>query len=254
MAEMGFGHADNENEVAARVRAAHHDDLQACEDAFNYLTLGFNSLPTPFGTENQRRLLTIKLVTLGYNSLRWSSELILKGYYDQSIALSRVAWEAWLHGAYLANASDQELADWNNFDLRPWPKTMRMLVAMRAYPSGNAEEADVKPTLSEDAASFKADMDAIYAQYCDFSHPGDWSTAVLLAKDENGFLLRIGGHYDFGLTLQAVNFYLTAASVLATLLVDFVEDGEAYVNAGGPVRAEVKRWNDNLSVQSSNAP
>ena len=72
------------------------------------------------------------LSALGYNSLRWSWELLLKGYYAQAIALSRTSWEAWLHGAYLSLYPEVELKSRRDFDQRPKPSKIRQLVASRA--------------------------------------------------------------------------------------------------------------------------
>jgi len=82
-------------------------------------------MPAEWRVPSEREGLILQLAILGYDSLRWAFELSLKGYYVQSYALIRTAWECWLHAAYLHVYPERDVADWRTFRTRPKPMEMR---------------------------------------------------------------------------------------------------------------------------------
>jgi len=229
-------HEANERQIAERTRAENREELELTDAVFNLMTDGFNLLPRPFNADDERRVLIVQLVTLGYNSLRQAQHCLLHGYYSQAIALARTAWEAWLHGAYLRLYEDVPLEAWVRFDTRPRPSVMRRRVASRSHPENPDSER-----------RFLEDLDKLYSGYSDYSHPGERAVGVLLDRNEDGSLtLRLGGAFSTGLLCASVNLFCTSGYLLSTLLTWEIADGghpyQAYFDRGRALVAQINEW------------
>ena len=86
----------HEKDILLRTHAENQIEVKLCERFFGHLVDGFNLIESPFKSEELPRTILL-IATLGYDSLRWSLELLLKGYYGQANALARMAWESWLN-------------------------------------------------------------------------------------------------------------------------------------------------------------
>lgn len=227
-------HLANEQRIGRRTRRENPEETALCEAFLNYLTAGFNRLGTQAGWE-ERPLTILRLAALGYNSLRWAIELLLKGYYTQANALSRTAWECWLHGAYLNLYAERPLDEWRDFKTRPPPGQMRRLVSDRA-----AQEGPI------DRLGFQDDMDSLYSQYSEYLHPSDRALRVLVTRRDQELWLRLGGDFDGLLLLEATSFFCSAASMLSTLFYFLLPNDAEYHADGGALRETLADWRRRL--------
>ncbi len=220
----------DERQVARKTQQANAAEVSLCEQALNYVLDGFNRLERPFRW-NDRSGTILKMATLGGNSLRWAFELLLKGYYSQANALSRLAWECWMHGAYLHLYQERPVKDWSEFDTRPAPAEMRKLVAERA-----AEVSTV------DADELRDGMATLYHGYSGYSHPSEEALRVLVTKREGEFWLRLGPGYDDLLVRESSHFLSTAAVMLSTLFELVGLEDMDYKAKGGELRQAAADW------------
>ncbi len=223
----------HEKEISRRTKAANPKEIDLCERFLGHLNEGFNRLPRPY-TRVEPFDHVLRLGTLGYNSLRWAFELLLKGYYTQANALSRLAWECWLHGVYLILYPDQ-LEEWREFKTRPRPWNMRKLV------TEGMERLSREPE-SIDWQAHRADLDRMYFSYSEYSHPTDIALRVLF-EDRNGELwLRLGGAFDDVLILQSTDMFCYATEMLFTLLYVLLPEDADYSDGGTVLREELNAW------------
>ncbi len=221
----------HEKEIARRTKAENQTEVKLCERSLGHLSDGFNLIESPFKSEELNRTILL-LATLGYDSLRWSFELLLKGYYGQSIALARMAWESWLHGAYVL-LYPKRLEEWREFKTRPRPFDMRMLVAKAVAKGGPMTENQIRRGLSN-----------LYSGYSEYSHPTDIALRVLVAKRGEEWSLRLGGEYDQTLYLQSVEMFCHASEALFALLYVLQPDEKDYQTQGDALRDEFFAWRD----------
>ena len=229
-----------EKEVARRTRAEKATEVSLCERFFNHLGVGFNRIGKPFSWKEPDGTILL-LTTMGFNSLRWAWELLLKGYYVQANALSRTGYECWLHGAYLL-LYPERLEQWRVFEKRPTPAEMRRLVAERAA------QADSEVGASE----FLDGMGRIYFEYSDYAHPSDLSLNVLVDEKDGGKWLRLGCDYDAVLILQSTNMFCTAAALLFTAVDRLLSESPDYHEAGEVLINEMHEWRQNLKLEEAN--
>jgi hypothetical protein len=108
-----------ERDTARRTRSESPTEMRLCEAFMGSLMEGLNLMPRPFLWDPLKGSILL-MVTLGHDSLRWALEQLLKGYYTQANALSRLAWESWLNGGYLLLHPDR-LEEWRDYNKRPKP-------------------------------------------------------------------------------------------------------------------------------------
>src|SRR5688572_7255143 len=119
-----------EQEVAQQTARENAEEMKLCDLVLGLFTSGFEAMGYQMVVEDVR-LETAQLLAASFNTLRWSSEQAIKGYYGPSVSSSRTAWECWLNGAYL-NLYPEALEGWKRFETRPKPDVMRKLVAERS--------------------------------------------------------------------------------------------------------------------------
>ena len=224
----------HEKEIARRTQADNAREVSLCERFLGHLTLGFNRLAGSFEWQEPNGTI-LGLATLGHNSLRWAFEALLKGYYTQANALSRLAWECWLHGVYLLFYPDQ-LGEWLEFKTRPKPSKMRKLVTQ------GIEEASAQLKQPIDGATLRADLDRMYSFYSEYSHPSDIAVTVLVGKRNNEVWLRLGGEYDGLLLVQSADMFCYATEVLFMLLYVLLPEDSEYQELGTALRKELSAW------------
>ena len=157
--------------------------------------------------------------------------MLLKGYYSQANAMSRLAWESWLNGAYLHLYQDRPVNEWSDFTTRPKPWKMRELVAERASQSTTV-----------DSEEFREGMQTIYTGYSGYSHPSEESLRVLITKRDGEAWLRLGPDYDGLLVHESTNFFCTAAAMVWTLFDLLSLDDAEYQDAGTRLRDDIATW------------
>ena len=221
----------HEKDIARRTQAENPTEVELCERFLAHLGDGFNLIESPFKSEELNRTILL-LATLGHDSLRWSFELLLKGYYGQANALARMAWESWLHGAYVL-LYPERLEEWREFETRPRPVEMRKLVAKRVAQGGSVTEKQ-----------FRLGLSKLYSGYSEYSHPTDIALGVLIAKRGEELFLRLGGEYDQTLYLQSVEMFCHASEVLFALLYVLLPDEKDYQTQGDALRDELSAWRD----------
>ncbi len=222
----------HELDTARLTQKKNPSELKLCDQVFHHLSDGFSRLPSPYTWTYDWQSATLLLATLGYNSLRWALELLLKGYYGQANALSRQAWECWLNAAYLLLHPDK-LDDWRRRP--PAPREMRKLVAERvAEQSGEAE-------------AFRSKLWDVYSNYSAYAHPSDVSAGVLWAKDGDQLNLRLGGEYDDALIVQSADMFTQAGEMLFTLLYVLIPDDAEYETRGGAIRGGLAEWRKEIA-------
>jgi hypothetical protein len=228
-------HQSNEREIGRRTRRENVTEVALMDGFFNHLSEGFNALSAPF-TPSESGTKTLLLATMGYNSLRWASELMLKGYYTQANALSRMGMECWVNALYLLSYPDLAEA-WKDFKKRPMPKKMRGLVADKVAECG-VEEAEVA----------KESMGVMYGAFSEYVHPNEQALAVLLEDQEDSLLLRLGGAYDRLLFIQSVDYFCYSAQCLSSLMSSLLPDikqGE-FDSQGDSLQKRLIEWREKL--------
>ncbi len=223
--------AQHEKKIALHTRAENRSVVELCDRFLGHLTAGFNLIESPFKSKELNRTILL-LATLGYNSLRWSFELLLKGYYGQANALARMAWESWLNGAYVI-LNPERLEEWREFETRPWPNKMRKLIAKRVAQGGSVAEKE-----------FRLGLSSLYSGYSEYSHPTDIALRILVAKRGEELSLRLGGEYDQILYLQSVEMFCQASQVLMALLYVLLPAEKDYQTQGDALRDEFFAWRD----------
>jgi hypothetical protein len=227
----GLNHDVDDQQLAELTRAECREELELADEIFDLLSDGFNLLPSPFDGSDKRRLLIVQLATLGYNSLRQAQHCLLHGYYAQSIGLSRSAFDAWLHAAYLRLYKDIDLDQWLKNETRPRPADMRKAVAARSQ-NPEAEQRFLESTVN------------LYHSHSDFSHPSDEAVKILLTvADEERVTLGLGGTYNRPLLLTAVNLFVTPGHFLSTILSYVLTDiSQEYSERGKAVADRANEW------------
>jgi hypothetical protein len=219
----------HEKRISERTQAENPTEVGLCERFLNHLGDGFNRIERPLAWEERKGTILL-LATMGYNSLRWAWELLLKGYYTQANALSRTGWECWLNAAYLLLYPEQ-LESWRDFASRPRPKKMRRLVARRWAELGLGE-----------ADEFQTAMDRWYSDYSEYVHPSDGALKALVAQRNSGWWLSLGGEYDADLMVESTQMFCYAAMILSPLLYSFLPDTGEYRERAHELTREVAAW------------
>ncbi len=228
-------HQSNEREIARRTREENVAEVALMEGFFNHLSDGFNALSPPF-TPSESKTVRLLLATMGYNSLRWAFELMLKGYYTQANALSRMGMECWLNSLYLLLYPERAEA-WKEFRTRPKPEKMRKLIADKMG------ELEV-----EDTDVAEQSMGAMYRALSEYAHPNEHALAILMEDQEHSTQLRLGGAYDRQLFIQSVDHFCYSAQALSTLMFGLLPEGEHgdFTSQGDSLNERLIEWRDNL--------
>jgi len=228
-------HQSNERDVGRRTRRENVTEVALLDGFFNHLSEGFNALSPPFAlSESKTR--TLLFATMAYSSLRWAFELMLKGYYTQANALSRMGMECWVNSLYLLLYPERAEA-WKEFKTRPKPKEMRGLVADKVAELG-VEEADVA----------KQSMGAMYGAFSEYVHPNEHALAVLMEDQEDSRRLRLGGAYDRLLFIQSVDYFCYSAQVVSSLMSGLLPNGKRgdLESQGESLNEKLVEWRENL--------
>ena len=230
-----------EREVSRRTQKENPDEVLVCEKFLNHLGEGFNRMQRPVPWE-EREGTVLLLLALGLNSLRWSFEMLLKGYYFQSVTLSRAAWESWLSASYLRLYEDVPVDEWRNYDQRPKPWLMRELVAKKSAELGGI-----------DAKEYEEGLDRIYKDFSELSHPSNLSTAILTTMKEGGdWYLRVGPDYDGDLVLLSTDFFGSSAGSLASMFYSMTPGDSEYLSAGHSLGENFSEWRSKMKKSGEN--
>lgn len=229
---------EHEKQISERTQAENPTEVGLCERFLNHLGDGFNRIERPLTYEEPKGTILL-LTTMGYNSLRWAWELLLKGYYTQANALSRTGWECWLNGTYLL-LYPEELERWRDFASRPKPKEMRRLVAGRWAELGLGKVDE-----------FQTSMDRWYSDYSEYVHPSDKALKALVARRNSGWWLYLGGEHDVELLVESTQMLCYAAMIVSILLYSFLPDTAEYRERGHNLRREFAAWRQMLVRRSA---
>jgi hypothetical protein len=228
---------ESDAQVAKFTESQNSMELNLCREALANTTLGFN-LSRGKAVKQTVEHEVIQLLSLGFRALRWSLEQLTSGYYEQSIASSRLAWDAWLNGVYLENYPD-EVEAWRDFDRRPTPAAMRKLVALKA--SSDELAAEAEQALRDLYVGVKGKR---FSGYSAFSHASSEAIATLLRQGQDGEqpTLLIAGEHNEELLFLATHLFLTASDVLSSLFLVFIPDSDEFLSAHTKQQASTKEW------------
>ncbi len=196
-----FGLPDIEAEVEYLISERHSRELDLCRELINSYLNGYTTLPDISDTTGLKMVLLL-LTTRGFNSLWCSFNMFRKGYYSQSIILTRSALEDWLTGE----------------DCRTQPETLKLLLEGRdEFWKREFKFHQMAKRLPE---QIEQSWKSIYDSTSVIAHPRTPSLAMLLAPD-NG--IRVGCYYDRYHFLKAYQVWLVAISLLPEALYNIIE-------------------------------
>ena len=228
-------HFDKEKGVLRDTVYSKQSEVKLAEKWLEHLRGGFDCLK-PDRDWSERERVKLQLTALGFDSLRWSLEVMLKGYYVQAIALARLAWESWLNTTFLVLNPEFEIESWENFKKRPRPSEMRKKVAEKPPEGSEVYNKELLHGLNK-----------MYKGYSGYSHPSQESLQVLIADDGNGRLtLNLGGAYNEQQFLQSVNYFFNASSMISSNFLFLLEDFESFNADGDELIGEVNEWRASL--------
>jgi hypothetical protein len=227
-----------ETDIARQTAAENPQAMEFCEAVLVPFEKGFDLLNHQMKVEDVR-IETTQLLAMAFNSLRWSQEQLMKGYYSPAVTMARNAWECWLNGAYL-NLYPERLEEWKHHETRPRPWQMRSLVAEQS--TGDTEER----------ASFLEALNELYggrdghrySGYSVLSHPSWEAIRILVRSDGDELSLRVGPDYDRHLFMLAFDSYSTAALFAAGLFLHLLsgDDQQEFIHALDSAREPVTSW------------
>jgi hypothetical protein len=225
----------HEAAISEQTHRAHPREMEMCQQFMNHMTAGFNEMPRQVTLDEPFQTM-LPLATMGYNSLRWSLELLAKGYYSQSNALNRIAWECWLTAMYLFLDSNR-LDGWRDRSTRPKPWQMRATVA-----------SDLSQQNAVGVRLDRAALDDLYDELSLYSHPNPNSLGILYDfNGDRGYTIRIGAAYDPTLLVVTVHlFCYTALLEMAVLAMLLVSQAQSYIARQDELREQFDRWREDV--------
>jgi len=220
-----------ENEIEQVIATRHPAEIRLCQQLINTYLNGYNNLPDIndiAGLETVQLLLT----TRGFNSLWCSLNLFKKGYYSQSIILTRSALEDWLTGE----------------DCRTNPETLKLLLEGKdEFWKREFKFHQMAKRLPE---QIEESWKSIYDSMSIIAHPRTPSLAMLFAPNKG---IRLGCYYDKYHFLRAYQVWLVAISLLPEALYHVMQSGaddwwQAYSPLYATTLPEIERVKDQLNV------
>ncbi len=190
-----------ESDIANLIAEQHGRELSLCEQLINSYLNGFSTLP-PISDSIGLRTVLLLLTTRGFNSLWSSFNLFKKGYYSQSIILTRSALEDWLTGE----------------DCRTNTETLNLLLEGKdEFWKREFKFHQMAKRLPEQIAdSWKS----IYDSMSSIAHPRTPSLTMLFTPSKD---IRLGAYYDKYHFLKAYQVWLIAVSLLPEALYSLTE-------------------------------
>ena len=224
-----------ENHVREQTLKSNPTEVDLLSRFLNHVVTGLNKLPQPMTLAEPFNVVLL-LAGMAFNSLRWSWELLLNGYYVQSNATTRVAWECWLHSQYLIfypERLEEWKADRNN--RRPVELRRRVAEAWTAQQTAGREEA-----LSA--------LNELYDRLSVYSHPNPQALALLLEDNQTGgATLRLGPAYDESLVVETTHlFCYTAGNVFSMPMVLLIPKHADYEAESEALKSELDIWRTNM--------
>jgi len=190
-----------ESEVADLISSQHTAEISLCDHLLSGYLNGFNTLP-PISDSIGLKTVLLLLTTRGFNSLWSSFHLFKKGYYSQSIILTRSALEDWLTGE----------------DCRTNPGTLELLLEGKdEFWKREFKFNQMAKRLPEQIAeSWKY----IYDSMSSIAHPRTPSLTMLFTPSKD---VRLGPYYDKYHFLKSYQVWLVAISLLPEALYTAME-------------------------------
>ncbi|MDD5486383.1 MAG: hypothetical protein PHW65_02360 [Dehalococcoidales bacterium] len=190
-----------ESEVTDLIYSQHPTEVSLCERLLSSYLNGFSTLP-PISDSIGLRTVLLLLTTRGFNSLWSSFHLFRKGYYSQSIILTRSALEDWLIGE----------------DCRNNPGTLNLLLEGKdEFWRREFKFHQMAKRLPEQIAeSWKS----IYDSMSSIAHPRTPSLTMLFTPSKD---IRLGPYYDKYHFLKSYQVWLVAVSLLPEALFSVME-------------------------------
>ncbi len=222
--------------TAHRTQVECAGDTALAERCLGFLNEGLNLMPDEWKVPDIRSGVILQLTVLGYDSLRWAFEMSIKGYYAQSHAMVRTAWESWLHAAYLHVYPEKAVDEWRDFRTRPKPVEMRRAVAARSDRTGATNDA------------LRAAMNDLADTFAGLSHPSNESVRLTLGTKEGALWLLRGGEFDRTRFLQTANVFSLTACLLSTMLLILLPENEEYRVRSESLHNDLASWRSDLST------
>ncbi len=199
-----YGIPQIEAEIEEMIEQFHSREISLCQQLINGYLNGFKTLPDINDTHGLKTVLLL-LTTRGFNSLWCSFNLLRKGYYSQSIILTRSALEDWLTGE----------------DCRTKPETLEILLQGKdEFWKREFKFHQMAKRLPE---QIEESWKYIYDSMSSIAHPRTPSLAMLLAPNKG---IRLGCYYDKFHFLRAYQVWMVAISLLPEALYNIM-DSEA---------------------------
>lgn len=220
-----------ERDVEQLISDLHPREVSLCQQLLNSYLNGFNTLPEIKDTGGLKTVLLL-LTTRGFNSLWCSFNLFKKGYYSQSIILTRSALEDWLTGE----------------DCRTRPETLDLLIHGKdEFWKREFKFHQMAKRLPE---QIEEAWKSIYDSVSSIAHPRTPSLAMLLAPNKG---IRLGCYYDKFHFLKAYQVWMVAISLLPEALYNIMEsEADDWWQTYSPLYAatmpEIERAKEQLSA------
>jgi len=157
----------------------HGKEIDTAEALEAHLLCGFEMLQGTKTSSDVQELVYL-LSLMATNSLHLAFDLTFKGYYAQSLSLTRNAFEFWLAGAYVVCQPNKALCLKEPDSGWPRPVEMRRIVSA-SLPGEDVTGEGIRHAL-----------DKMYDYLCKFPHPT---------------FLSVGSVYDVGASLRLGPFY-----------------------------------------------
>ncbi|MBN1369579.1 MAG: hypothetical protein JW954_05025 [Dehalococcoidaceae bacterium] len=196
-----YGLSSIEAEIEQIIAEQHPRETSLCQQLINSYLNGFKTLPDINDTIGLKTVLLL-LTTRGFNSLWCSFNLLKRGYYSQSIILTRSSLEDWLTGE----------------DCRTNPETLRLLLEGKdEFWKREFKFHQMAKRLPE---QIEDSWKSIYDSVSSIAHPRTPSLAMLFAPNKG---IRLGCYYDKYHFLKAYQVWLVAISLLPEALYNIME-------------------------------
>lgn len=191
-----------EQQVSHQTLEAHDPDAALAEELMGHMLTAFRELQ---GTKTESPVdeLVFLLATGGTNYLYLAFDLAFKGYYAQSLSLSRSAFEFWLAGAYVV-AKPHKAASLKRHDAK-WPsaKKMRATASIGLGQAGPGHD------------TIRTALDSKYGFLSQFAHPRFYSVSSVFESPD---AVRLGPFYRKNGLLHSLSNAFTTALLFYTLL------------------------------------
>lgn len=162
-----------EAETSALTQSERAEDIAVLVRVMGDFLPGFAALEG-YVSDGPHDVAVLGMCIRAFNSLKCAYDLLLKGYYSQSVTLARTIDEDWAACLYISRHPESAVR-WFD-DKPPSPSTIRKSLGF---------DKDIK-----------AKLDESYSVTSSFAHSGRAAIITSIDRSADGIGLRLGGSYD----------------------------------------------------------